>query len=208
MNYRRLVLFALVHYQVRTRKSEGTDEIFRVDVLFALVHYQVRTRKSGHRRNSSKEADRRLEELIVEIERLDAELSPVESEIEDFEKRYFDLKLKLKDKIDAIDASRSINLSRQNISIATPTEQSSANFQLPKPNIPVFSDVNANCKQDTDNTLKGSVDQQEVSNTELDAENTTLNSSTSVNNAKCVSFLPTAKVLIYNSEGGSFLFTG
>ncbi|GFQ66761.1 DUF1758 domain-containing protein [Trichonephila clavata] len=51
-----------------------------------------------------------------------------------------------------------------------------------------------------------SVGQQEVSNTELDAANTTLNSSTSVSNAKCVYFLPTAKVLLYNSEGSSFLF--
>ncbi|GFS98924.1 DUF1758 domain-containing protein [Trichonephila clavipes] len=57
-----------------------------------------------------------------------------------------------------------------------------------------------------DNTLIGSVGQQEISNIELDAVNTTLNSSTSVNNAKCVSFLPTAKVLLYNNEGGSFLF--
>ncbi|GFQ96645.1 DUF1758 domain-containing protein [Trichonephila clavata] len=61
-------------------------------------------------------------------------------------------------------------------------------------------------RQDTDNILKGSVGQQEVSNTELDAANTMLNSSTSVNNAKCVSFSPTAKVFLYNSEGGSFLF--
>ncbi|GFY25371.1 DUF1758 domain-containing protein [Trichonephila clavipes] len=65
--------------------------------------------------------------------------------------------------------------------------------------------VNANCKRDADNTLIGSVGQQEISNIELDAVNTTLNSSTSVN-AKCVSFLPTAKVLLYNNEGGSFLF--
>ncbi|GFU85674.1 DUF1758 domain-containing protein [Trichonephila clavipes] len=64
---------------------------------------------------------------------------------------------------------------------------------------------NANCKQDTDNIVKGSVVQQEVSNTELDAVNTML-SSTSVNNAKCVSILSTAKVLLYNNEGGSFLF--
>ncbi|GFY21112.1 DUF1758 domain-containing protein [Trichonephila clavipes] len=66
--------------------------------------------------------------------------------------------------------------------------------------------LNANCKRDADNTLIGSVGQQEISNIELDAVNTTLNSSTSVNNAKCVSFLPTAKVLLYNNEGGSFLF--
>ncbi|GFU98882.1 uncharacterized protein TNCV_3381281 [Trichonephila clavipes] len=66
--------------------------------------------------------------------------------------------------------------------------------------------VNANCKRDADNTLIGSVGQQEISSIELDAVNTTLNSSTSVNNAKCVSFLPTTKVLLYNNEGGSFLF--
>ncbi|GFR21559.1 DUF1758 domain-containing protein [Trichonephila clavata] len=63
---------------------------------------------------------------------------------------------------------------------------------------------NVNCKQDTDNTLKGS--QQDESNTELDASNTSLNSSTSVNNAKCVSFSPIAKVLLHNNEGGSYLF--
>ncbi|GFS60748.1 hypothetical protein TNCV_2001541 [Trichonephila clavipes] len=43
------------------------------------------------------------------------------------------------------------------------------------------------------NFIAGSVGQQEISNIELDAVNTTHNSSTSVNNAKCVSFLPTAK---------------
>ncbi|GFW26610.1 DUF1758 domain-containing protein [Trichonephila clavipes] len=56
------------------------------------------------------------------------------------------------------------------------------------------------------NFIAGSVGQQEISNIELDAVNTTLNSSTSVNNAECESFLPTAKVLLYNNEGGSFLF--
>ncbi|GFX71507.1 uncharacterized protein TNCV_2694951 [Trichonephila clavipes] len=66
--------------------------------------------------------------------------------------------------------------------------------------------VNANCKRDADKTLIGSDGQQEISNIELDAVNTTLNSITSVNNAKCVSFLPTAKVLLYNNESGSFLF--
>ncbi|GFY16192.1 DUF1758 domain-containing protein [Trichonephila clavipes] len=66
--------------------------------------------------------------------------------------------------------------------------------------------ANANCKRDADNTLIGSVGQQEISNIELNAVNTTLNSSTSVNNAKCVPFLPTAKVLLHNKEGGSFLF--
>ncbi|GFW34112.1 DUF1758 domain-containing protein [Trichonephila clavipes] len=255
----------------------------------------------------------------------------------EFEQRYFDLKLKFQDKIDAIDASRSINVSGQNISIAIPTEQSNANFRLPKLNIPVFSDepaslikhiplsnesyeeawgklidrydkkkqivyaliktfldqkgtslvnmtnlrnlvdtsdevlrglkalgteatnrdpwliqilmqkldtetkrlwsvktaerdfptlkeflefLNVRCSSlelmicndsDTEvptksNFIAGSVGQQEISNIELDAVNTTLNSSTSVNNAKCVSFLPTAKVLLYNNEGGSFLF--
>ncbi|GFT39879.1 uncharacterized protein TNCV_3286561 [Trichonephila clavipes] len=69
-----------------------------------------------------------LEELIVDFERLDSELSAEESEIMEFEQRYFDLKLKFQDKIDVIDASRSINVSRQNISIAIPTEQSNANF--------------------------------------------------------------------------------
>ncbi|GFW10508.1 uncharacterized protein TNCV_893031 [Trichonephila clavipes] len=78
----------------------------------------------------------RLEGLIVDSERLDAE----ESEIADFEKRYFNLKVQLKDKLDAIDTSDSNNVSGKNISIAIPTEQSNANFRLPKLNIPVFSD--------------------------------------------------------------------
>ncbi|GFR25536.1 uncharacterized protein TNCT_67121 [Trichonephila clavata] len=77
----------------------------------------------------------RVEELIVDFERLDAELSTEESEIVDFEKRYFDLKLKFKNKIDAIDASRSINVSGQNISIAIPTEQSSVHSQTSLSNI-------------------------------------------------------------------------
>ncbi|GFS37775.1 uncharacterized protein TNIN_365601 [Trichonephila inaurata madagascariensis] len=66
-------------------------------------------------------------------------LSAEESEIIEFEKRYFGLKLEFQDKIDVIDASRSINVSGQNISIAIQTEQSGANFRLPKLNIPVFS---------------------------------------------------------------------
>ncbi|GFW73456.1 uncharacterized protein TNCV_2801201 [Trichonephila clavipes] len=57
----------------------------------------------------------------------------------EFEQIYFDLKLKFQDKIDAIDAFCSINVSGQNISIAIPTEQSNANFRLRKLNIPVFS---------------------------------------------------------------------
>ncbi|GFU30065.1 DUF1758 domain-containing protein [Trichonephila clavipes] len=61
--------------------------------------------------------------------------------------------------------------------------------------------LNANCKRDVDNTLILSVGQQEISNIQLDAVNMTLNSSTSVNNA-----MPTAKVLLYNNEDGSFLF--
>ncbi|GFW34555.1 DUF1758 domain-containing protein [Trichonephila clavipes] len=81
----------------------------------------------------------RLEELIVDFERLDSELSAEESEIIKFEKRYFDLKLKFQGKINAIDASRSTNVSRQNISITIPTKQSSANFRLPKLNIVVFT---------------------------------------------------------------------
>ncbi|GFQ79245.1 fatty acyl-CoA reductase wat [Trichonephila clavata] len=64
-----------------------------------------------------------LQELIADFERLDAELRAEESEIVDFEKRYFDLKLKFKDKIDkVIDASCSINVGGQNISIALSKE--------------------------------------------------------------------------------------
>ena len=47
-------------------------------------------------------------------------------------------------------------------------------------------------------------------NHELDHEVTSnaqkVNSSTSVHNSKHVSFLPTAKVLLYNNEGKSFLY--
>ncbi|GFX49596.1 DUF5641 domain-containing protein [Trichonephila clavipes] len=164
-----------------------------------------------------------LEELIVDSERLDSELSAEEWEIMEFEQRHFDLKLKFQGKIDAIDASRSINVTGQNISIAIPTEQSNANFRLPKLNIPVFSgkfedwinfkdlfETAVHSQTSLGNIqkfryLKASVGQQEISNIELGTVNTTLNSST-VNNAKCVSFSPTAKVLLYNNEGGSFLF--
>ncbi|GFY16193.1 uncharacterized protein TNCV_2348381 [Trichonephila clavipes] len=79
------------------------------------------------------------EELIVDFKKLDSEYGAEETEIKEFEQRYFDFELKFHDKIDAIDASRSINISVQNISIPISKEQYNANFRLPKLNIPVFS---------------------------------------------------------------------
>ncbi|GFX81279.1 DUF1758 domain-containing protein [Trichonephila clavipes] len=203
----------------------------------------------------------------------------------EFEQRYFDLKLKFQDKIHAIDASRWINVSGQNISIAIPTEQSNANFRLPKLNVPVFtvkfedwinfkdlfvtavhsetslsniqkfqylkdqkgiSQVNMtdlrNLVDTSDEVLKGlKALGTEATNRDpwliqilmqkLDTETKrlwsvktaekdfpTLKEFVEFLNVRCSSlelmtcndsdtkFLPTAKVLLYNNEGGSFLF--
>ncbi|GFY70940.1 uncharacterized protein TNIN_437531 [Trichonephila inaurata madagascariensis] len=77
-----------------TRLENGADDLNLMNEI--LIHLQI------------------LEELFVDFEWLDSELRSEESEIIEFEKRFFDLKLKFQDKIDAIDASRSINTSGQN----------------------------------------------------------------------------------------------
>ncbi|GFR18532.1 DUF1758 domain-containing protein [Trichonephila clavata] len=69
------------------------------------------------------------------------------------------------------------------------TVTSSKNDNYSNRNGTFLLNVNVNCKQDTDNTLKRSVGQQEVSNTELDAANTTLNSSTSSDSGSESSFI-------------------
>ncbi|GFY42001.1 DUF1758 domain-containing protein [Trichonephila inaurata madagascariensis] len=155
----------------------------------------------------------RLEELIVDFERLDAELSAEESEVVDFEKRYFNLQVQLKE-IDSMQLMHLVRLIHKlkdctNNDLKCSIYQGKHNYLLHEDsnrNSAFLLNVNANCKQDTDNTLEDNVGQQEMSNIELDTVNTTLNSSTSVNNAKCVSFLSTEKFLLYNNEGGSFLF--
>ncbi|GBM63063.1 Fatty acyl-CoA reductase wat [Araneus ventricosus] len=77
-----------------------------------------------------------LEDLSKEIEKLDAELSVEDSEIVEFDDRYFSLKLKLQNKIDALNVSHSTTVENQNSSVVV---QSNSNFRLPKLNIPVFS---------------------------------------------------------------------
>ncbi|GBM58789.1 hypothetical protein AVEN_179338-1 [Araneus ventricosus] len=78
----------------------------------------------------------RSEELIKEYEKLDAEVSVEDSEIVEFEDRYFSLKLKLQNKIDALNVSHSTTVERQNCPVVV---QSNSNFRLPKINIPLFS---------------------------------------------------------------------
>ncbi|KAF8781374.1 hypothetical protein HNY73_011775 [Argiope bruennichi] len=73
-------------------------------------------------------------ELLKEFERLDSELTVEASEIEEFENRYFSLKLKFQNKIDVFNTSQYTSAETQNSSI-----QSNSNFRLPKLNIPVFS---------------------------------------------------------------------
>ncbi|GFU09351.1 uncharacterized protein NPIL_296251 [Nephila pilipes] len=80
----------------------------------------------------------RLERLFKEFERLDSELSGEDSEIVEFEDRYFSLKLKLQNKLHAFNVSNPITVEAQNSSVVQ-SVQSISNFQLPKLNIPVFS---------------------------------------------------------------------
>ncbi|KAF8785634.1 hypothetical protein HNY73_011149 [Argiope bruennichi] len=76
----------------------------------------------------------RLEELLKEFEKLDSELTIEDSEIEEFENRYFSLKLKFQNKIDVFNTSQFTSVVTQNSSV-----QSISNFRLPKLTIPVFS---------------------------------------------------------------------
>ncbi|KAF8786764.1 hypothetical protein HNY73_008437 [Argiope bruennichi] len=76
----------------------------------------------------------RLEELLKEFEKLDSELTIEDSEIEEFENRYFSLKLKFQNKIDVFNTSQFTSAQIQNSSV-----QSISNFRLPKLTIPVFS---------------------------------------------------------------------
>ncbi|KAF8791491.1 hypothetical protein HNY73_006347 [Argiope bruennichi] len=76
----------------------------------------------------------RLEELLKEFEKLDSELTIEDSEIEEFENRYFSLKLKFQNKIDVFNRSQFTSAQTQNSSV-----QSISNFRLPKLTIPVFS---------------------------------------------------------------------
>ncbi|GBM89948.1 hypothetical protein AVEN_88668-1 [Araneus ventricosus] len=78
----------------------------------------------------------KLEELIKEYEKLDAEVSFEDSEIVEFEDRYFSLKLKLQNKIEALNVPHFTTVKRQNSLVVV---QSISNFRLPKLNIPVFS---------------------------------------------------------------------
>ncbi|GBN93866.1 hypothetical protein AVEN_91260-1 [Araneus ventricosus] len=82
----------------------------------------------------------RLEEHIKECEKLDSELSVEHSEIVEFEDRYFSLKMKLQNKVDALNASHSTTVERQNSSVVVQNVQCNSNFRLPELNIPAFSE--------------------------------------------------------------------
>ena len=81
----------------------------------------------------------KLDELYKEFDKLDSELEESHSEIDEFERRYFTLKAKYQDKLDALSLHRISNTGRENSSIVDDRVQSNANFRLPKLNIPIFS---------------------------------------------------------------------
>ncbi|GFR09313.1 DUF1758 domain-containing protein [Trichonephila clavata] len=73
-----------------------------------------------------------------EFERLDSTLSLEESELEEFEERYFNLSAKFNDKLDELNV---LNLSGTQNSVASSITSNSnvSNFRLPKLSIPQFS---------------------------------------------------------------------
>ncbi|GFQ97868.1 DUF1758 domain-containing protein [Trichonephila clavata] len=80
----------------------------------------------------------RLDGLFKEFERLDSTLSLEESELEEFEERYFNLSAKFNDKLDELNV---LNLSGTQNSVASSITSNSnvSNFRLPKLSIPQFS---------------------------------------------------------------------
>ncbi|GFQ73719.1 fatty acyl-CoA reductase wat [Trichonephila clavata] len=80
----------------------------------------------------------RLDGLFKEFERLDSTLSLEESELEEFEERYFNLSAKFNDKLDELNV---LNLSGTQNSVASSITSNSnvSNFRLPKLCIPQFS---------------------------------------------------------------------
>ncbi|GFQ98582.1 uncharacterized protein TNCT_68331 [Trichonephila clavata] len=80
----------------------------------------------------------RLDGLFKESERLDSTLSLEESELEEFEERYFNLSAKFNDKLDELNV---LNLSGTQNSVASSITSNSnvSNFRLPKLSIPQFS---------------------------------------------------------------------
>ncbi|GFR09870.1 DUF1758 domain-containing protein [Trichonephila clavata] len=81
----------------------------------------------------------RLDGLFKEFERLDSTLSLEESELEEFEERYFNLSAKFNDKLDELNV---LNLSGTQNSVASSITSNSnvSNFRLPKLSIPQFSE--------------------------------------------------------------------
>ncbi|GBL81564.1 hypothetical protein AVEN_93368-1 [Araneus ventricosus] len=71
-----------------------------------------------------------------------------------------------------------------------------------KSNNSSVSDPKPNSRRNINHTAEGSVRQREqmLCNESTNLQ-VTINSSTSINNSKCTSFLPTAKVLLHNNEG-------
>ncbi|GFS97217.1 uncharacterized protein TNCV_715671 [Trichonephila clavipes] len=79
----------------------------------------------------------RLDDLFEEFERLDSNLSLEESELQEFEERYFYLNAKFNDKLDELNVQ---NQGRTQNSVASSITSNSnvGNFRLPKLSIPQF----------------------------------------------------------------------
>ncbi|GFW69124.1 fatty acyl-CoA reductase wat [Trichonephila clavipes] len=80
----------------------------------------------------------RLDDLFKEFERLDSNLSLEESELQEFEERYFYLNAKFNDKLDELNVQ---NQGRTQNSVASSITSNSnvGNFRLPKLSIPQFN---------------------------------------------------------------------
>ncbi|GFW83547.1 DUF1758 domain-containing protein [Trichonephila clavipes] len=80
----------------------------------------------------------RLDDLFKEFERLDSNLSLEESELQEFEERYFYLNAKFNDKLDKLNVQ---NQGRTQNSVASSITSNSnvSNFRLPKLSIPQFN---------------------------------------------------------------------
>ncbi|GFT85643.1 uncharacterized protein TNCV_4253541 [Trichonephila clavipes] len=80
----------------------------------------------------------RLDDLFKEFERLDSNLSLEESELQEFEERYFYLNAKFNDKLDELNVQ---NQGRTQNSVASSITSNSyvSNFRLPKLSIPQFN---------------------------------------------------------------------
>ncbi|GFS60543.1 DUF1758 domain-containing protein [Nephila pilipes] len=69
-----------------------------------------------------------------------------------------------------------------------------------------LSDLKPNVKQRINQTAESICQRDEMLRNESTTLQMPITTSTSLSNSKCISFIPTAKVLLYNKEGDSFLF--